>query len=1137
MLEKQIFQTNNKKRWYAFTWLSIVVFIALAIAIVCVFYTVVSIQSPPFPTIDTNSKLTEKAIGKLKDSKKFKDFSLTKEQLLKIKQDRELKRLHHIGTDKRINMGFYVSTWSKEVRDQSLSDLKRNIEHLDMIAMESFFFHGDSDKAEAKPDTAALQLIHKYKKKAIAQITNFNNGDFDGMAIKRLLFEPVRQEVFITDLLSKTTKYGFSGINIDFENLNLEDSEPLAAFMKAIYVRFHAAGLWVTQDISPENDDYDPKALALYNDYVILMAYDQHEVNSNAGDISHQMWVEQKLDDMCAKIDASKVILALACYGYDWPNNKIGTSLTHDQAVILANNYGSKIQYNPLSANSSFTYTTGAGTQHVVYFTDAATYFNLIRKADDWGIAGVALWRLGSEDQRIWHFISRDLSEESLINEPFDFTKIETINVGGIQYIGDGEILDLVSTPKPGLVSFDYDRVRHNIVNENYVKLPANYVIKRFGEADKKIVLTFDDGPDPTYTPQIMNILKKERVPGAFFLVGLMAEKNMDIVREQYKAGYEIGNHTFFHPDMSAIGPNRVSFELNATRKIIECITGHSTILFRAPFNADAEPQTIAEILPIAESRKQNYISVGEFIDPEDWLPGRTADEIYQEVVKQKDNGNIILLHDAGGNRQATVDALPRIIQFFKKEGYQFVSIGNLMGKKRNELMPPVANMSNTGWTGSGNYLFLSSLFYGNIVLNIVFTVAIALALLRTVFIAFMAIKQYYKNKSEQKFLLTASQEAVSIIIPAYNEEVTVIATINSLLKLDYPNYELIFVDDGSKDKTFEIVAEAFKDQAKVRLFSKINGGKASALNYGIEQAHTKYVICIDADTQLKSDALKNLMKYFNASDIAAVAGSVKVGNVHNMLTQWQNIEYITSQNMDRRAFDLINIISVVPGAIGAFRRDVILEVGGFTTDTLAEDCDLTMRILRAGYIVRNASDAIALTEAPETVNMLLKQRFRWSFGVLQSFWKNKQTLFNPKYGYFGMIGMPNILIFQIILPIFSPLADLFMLFSLLSGLFSLSEVNGISWAGVGSLFSLHNGFGQVFFYYIIFVVTDLFFAAIAFRLDKAKWTSLIYIIPQRFFWRQLMYIVLFRSLKKAIKGELTSWGTLKRTGNVKEVV
>ncbi|ULT24114.1 hypothetical protein KUH03_34415 [Sphingobacterium sp. E70] len=157
---------------------------------------------------------------------------------------------------------------------------------------------------------------------------------------------------------------------------------------------------------------------------------------------------------------------------------------------------------------------------------------------------------------------------------------------------------------------------------------------------------------------------------------------------------------------MSTIGPNRVKFELNATRKIIECITGHSTILFRAPFNADAEPQTVAEILPVAQSRKENYINVGEYIDPNDWLPGRTADEIYNEVVKQRDNGNIILLHDAGGNREATIEALPRIIHYFKAHGYKFATIGDLMGKKRDELMPPVENASDSGFSGSSNRLF-----------------------------------------------------------------------------------------------------------------------------------------------------------------------------------------------------------------------------------------------------------------------------------------------------------------------------------------------------------------------------------------------------------------------------------------------
>lgn len=1131
MSGKQIFQTETKRRWHAFTWVSRTFFIVFIGAIMCVVYTLSSVQEPNLPFINTNSPLTQKQLEKLKKSQQYKDFTIEKSKLQKIKKDRERRISTRHGNNKRINMAFYVS-WAAS-KERSILDLKRNIGHLDMVATESFFLNGDSivDKA----DTSALKVIRTAKKSAIAVVSNYNKNHWDGPAVRRLLSNQTAQQKLIHDLISITKKYGYSGINIDFEELNLQNSVGFNAFMKNLYNQFHAEKLLVSQDISPENDDYKPEILQKYNDYIVLMAYDQHTEQSNAGDISHQEWVEEKLDDICNKIYANKVILALACYGYDWPDNSIGKPVTYEEAMTSAVNYKSKIHYNPVSANLNYSYNDGSGIRHEVYFTDAATYFNLIRKADDWDIAGIALWRLASEDKRIWSFISDNLSLEALKKKPYDLRKIASLKMGGISYLGDGEILDLISTPTPGSVKFTLNKDNFTIADQKYTRLPEQYVIKRFGEADKKIALTFDDGPDPVYTPQVLNILNREKVPGCFFVVGIMAEKNMELLRQEYNDGYEIGNHTFFHPDMSAIGPQRVKFELNATRRLIEAVTGHSTILFRAPFNADAEPQNISEILPVAQSRKENYINIGEYIDPEDWQPGKTADQIFNDVVKQQDNGNILLLHDAGGNREATVAALPRIIKFFKAKGFTFTTVGDLMGKKRSELMPAVKSTANSGFSGSGDYFFINFFYYGNIILNIIFSVAIVLAILRTIFIAYLAIRQRNRSKRNAYKLLKNPSEKVSIIIPAYNEEITAVQTINSLLKTTYPDFELIFVDDGSKDKTYNIINEHFGNHPQVKVYRKDNGGKASALNYGISKAGSEYIICIDADTQLKTDAVTELMRYFYSSKIAAVAGTVKVGNAHNIITKWQSIEYITAQNMDRRAFDLLNTITVVPGAIGAFRKAIVLEVGGFTTDTLAEDCDLTMRILKAGYKVKNCNTAIAYTEAPETVNMLLKQRFRWSFGVMQSFWKNRKTLLNKKYSYFGMVGMPNILIYQIILPLFSPLADLFMLISLISGLFSLSAVNNLTLTGFSGILSLHNGFGQVLFYYLIFIVVDMIFAAIAFKMENEKFKNLLYIFPQRFFWRQLMYLVLFRSFRKAIKGELETWGTLKRTGNVKE--
>jgi len=360
----------------------------------------------------------------------------------------------------------------------------------------------------------------------------------------------------------------------------------------------------------------------------------------------------------------------------------------------------------------------------------------------------------------------------------------------------------------------------------------------------------------------------------------------------------------------------------------------------------------------------------------------------------------------------------------------------------------------------------------------------------------------------------------VSIIVPAYNEEVNAVASLQNLLRTDYANFEIIFVDDGSTDHTYEKVLSAFANEPKIKVLSKANGGKASALNFGIGQSRAAYVVCIDADTKLKSNAVTQLMKHFlvphdgaNKNNVGAVAGNVKVGNEVNMLTRWQSIEYITSQNFDRMAFSFLNAITVVPGAIGAFRKEAIKEAGGFTTDTLAEDCDLTIRILKAGYIVANEPNAIALTEAPETLKMFTKQRFRWSFGVLQTFWKHRDLLFNKKYKWLGWLAMPNLLVFQYIIPSLIPLADLFMFIGLITG-----------------------NAEKIILYYFLFILVDLFVALIAFRFEKANPAKLIWLIPQRLIYRWLMWYVLYKAVRRAIKGELQNWGVLKRTGHVQEV-
>ena len=221
----------------------------------------------------------------------------------------------------------------------------------------------------------------------------------------------------------------------------------------------------------------------------------------------------------------------------------------------------------------------------------------------------------------------------------------------------------------------------------------------------------------------------------------------------------------------------------------------------------------------------------------------------------------------------------------------------------------------------------------------------------------------------------------------------------------------------------------------------------------------------------------------------------------------------MTSQNFDRKGFAYANAITVVPGAIGAFAKEAIKDAGGFTTDTLAEDCDLTIRILRAGYRVTNEPKAIAFTEAPESLKQFMKQRFRWSFGVMQTFWKHTDILFSSQNKSLGWIALPDILIFKYIIPVFSPIADILMIF----GLFT-------------------DNASKILWYYVLFTVVDIMIAAISFLFEKEKPIKLIWLIPQRLIYRWIMLVVLYRSLKRALKGELQNWGVLKRTGNVNEV-
>lgn len=1139
-MSKQVFQTDNKSRWNSFKWSTrLIIFIALLLFITFLISLFID-KDPSIPLKpDYKSAVTASKpfMQETKVSKVYKGFR-DRIHVQKIHSDYEkIKKEHQVKDSVRnrkilenvknrnlsiwqqfpsgIRSAFYVA-WDP----LSYYSLKRNIKNINLVMPEWIFIDPKTYRIHTTIDKKALDLMKRNGVPIMPMLSNNVDKNFRSDLVSAILHSPQKRKVLIQQVLDLCIKQKFVGINIDFEEIQENSDEYLIEFVKEFATAFHAHGLLVTQDIMPFNRDYNVKELGKYLDYACLMGYDEYSMGGpDAGPVSSQRWIEAAVDDMAKSIAASKIILCMGAFGYDWSESE-NVSLTYQDALARASTSGSKINFNDDTYNLDYAYIDGENVKHQVYFNDAATHFNTMRFGVEYPLAGFSIWRLGSEDERLWTFYKKDMS----LNASKAITQKNLQNVkifNHVDYVGDGEILDVLNTPHGGKVNIEMDSTEMLVSEENYSVIPTAYQIRKFGVAKpNELVLTFDDGPDERYTPKIIDILKKYNAPAAFFVVGLQAEKNLPLIKQLYDDGYMIGNHTFTHPNIAAINPEQASMEFKVTRLLIECITGHTTILFRAPYNADSEPESLEEIIPLALARQQNYLDVGESIDPEDWEPGIKADEIFRRVVQgvADNRGNIILLHDAGGETRAeTVKALPRIIEYFQKRGYKFVGLPHILNVSRDKLMPSIPK-GNEYYIMQTNLAFIQVLYWIMNILTALFILFIFIGLSRFVFMIILMNRERRKNRHQKLVEFpTDKSPSVSLIVPAYNEEVNAVSSLKNLLRQDYPNFNIIFVDDGSKDETYKRVKEALSDNPKIQIHSKPNGGKASALNYGIEHTDAEFVVCIDADTKLHPNAISLMMRHFNQGEasekIGAVAGNVKVGNQINMLTKWQAIEYTTSQNFDRMAYANINAVTVVPGAIGTFRRSALEEAGGLTTDTLAEDCDLTIRIIRAGYSVVNENKAIAMTEAPESVKQFVKQRTRWSFGVMQTFWKHREVIFNPKYKGLGLWAFPNMLVFQFIIPTFSPLADVFMLFGLFEG-----------------------NATKIGIYYLLFMLVDASVSIAAFIYEREKLSKLLWIIPQRFVYRWIMYVVLFKSYKKALKGELQSWGVLKRTGNVTDV-
>jgi cellulose synthase/poly-beta-1,6-N-acetylglucosamine synthase-like glycosyltransferase/peptidoglycan/xylan/chitin deacetylase (PgdA/CDA1 family)/spore germination protein YaaH len=956
---------------------------------------------------------------------------------------------------------------------------------------------------QVDPDNRLPKLAAEKGFALMPLLTNLVGDTWQPEAVENLAHGPAaRQEAFLSNLRAQLREAKATGVVIDWEQVDPVYKPQITSLIQKLADGLHADGreLWLCVQPGQDLDYIDFDTVSGSIDRFVAMLFDENSENDTPGPLASQDWFDSWLKALLKDVDPEQWIIALGSYGYDWTDGaKRAELISFAEAMSRASNAGvASGEVAPPEHPTDFSY-EDSGKDHSVWFLDVTTFLNQLHLLRDQQAGGFAIFRLGTEDSAIWKAIELprklqlDESTRALL-EPLQGD--ETITD-----VGDGEIVSVdearangrreIRIAPDGSVSARY---------QGFPEFPTLYHQGAGGE--HQVALTFDDGPDPKWTPKVLDILKAAGVKAAFFVVGANAEQHPDLVKRIVAEGHEIGNHTYYHPNLSLCWPEHIRLELNATQLLIETITGRSTTLFRPPYNADTSPSSLGDLAPLRIANDLNYLVVLENIDPQDWArPG--ADVILQRVKQQRHDGSIILLHDAGGDRSETIEALPKIIDWLRTRGDTIVPLSDLIGSSRDAVMPPVGDVQRVtrlvSSTGFRVYHATEEFLWAFMI------VATALIVLRTLIVILLAAT-YRRKRSTPDF-----SPPISVLIAAFDEGKVIAATLRAVLASDHPGkLEVLVVDDGSRDNTADEVRALAEKDPRVRLVRQNNHGKAVALQRGLSLVQHDIVVFLDADTHLQKDTLRLLVRQMADEKVAAVSGHAKVGNLRSFIARCQALEYTCGFNLDRRAYDRWNCMTVVPGAISAIRASAIAHTGGLSLETLAEDTDLTLSLHRQNARIVYEPDAVAWTEAPETLRALARQRFRWAYGTLQCLCKHRDLVFNPRYGALGWFSLPSVWFFQIILVALTPMVDLFLLASLPFG----------AW-------------GAVLPFVIVFLAMDVILAILACALEGEPIIRAWRILPMRLIYRPLLSYVIWKAILRAIKGAWVSWGKLERTASV----
>jgi len=718
---------------------------------------------------------------------------------------------------------------------------------------------------------------------------------------------------------------------------------------------------------------------------------------------------------------------------------------------------------------------------------------------------------------------------------------------------------------------------------------------------NKKVALTFDDGPTQHETRAIMDVLERYNAPATFFFLGSKALIYPHVVSETARRGFEVGNHTFTHSYEVHTSAKRFEMELKTTHILLKHLTGEEARYYRPPFLLDIGTDPAPN--PYLPSEKAElwalslgYLPVGIDLDSNDWEKASSAEVVaaIQAGLTETSGGRIALFHEY----TRTAEAVEEVILSLRAAGYTIVPLHEVLEPPQDILLTSTLQPGDTDATSGGEvsklqwFLYTQKLFdpyvftgvfdeetsyaleifqeregivgaiesnptetgvvgpltrdritaisntaplakpptptglqktlnwfntqflyvigHSREAVGLIFQFALGLMILRMLMQIGLLTYGRHRKKQWAGEPTGPSLLGASVIIPAYNEEENIRSTLESVVANTHSMREIIVVDDGSVDNTAAVVKAVMEEypQERISLIQLENGGKANALTAAVRVAIHEILIVLDADAVLEKNAITYMLRPFADKKVAAVAGKVYTVSWTGFLNKFQSLEYMVGQNIDKRATAAVSAVGVVPGPAGAWRRDLVLAAGGFPTDTLVEDQDMTLTLLRMGYKIEYEPRAVAYTETPASLQNFLKQRFRWIYGMLQCFWKHKGAALERPFSRMTLLVLPNMLLFGILVPLTFPIADTVLIFSILSGSWSNLLIPILLFSAVD----------------IVYVAWGLLYERRAFHL--------IWFVPlQRFAYRELIYYTVIRSLVHAIEGRTSSWNKFKKSG------